>query len=97
MTLTCTTDSSNPASSITWYKNGKPITSNTETKELVGENGGLVTSQILKFVPSRDMDGQTVECKAFNEISKSYWASSLVILDLRCEYIKKLKLVYQHA
>jgi len=60
-----------------------------EVKHDIGENGGLVTSQLLEFVPSRDMDGQTVECKAFNELSAIVLASSSVTLDLKCTLIHR--------
>jgi len=85
--FTCSTDSANPAYAILWYRDGKPVTSIMEVKHEIGENGGLVTSQVLEFVPSRGMDGQTVECKALNELSAIVLASSSVTLDLRCKFI----------
>jgi len=83
--LTCSTDSANPVSEILWYIDGKLVTSIMDVKHEIGENGGLVTSQTLEFLPSRDMDGQTVECKALNDLSSIVLASSLVTLDLSCK------------
>ena len=48
--------------------------------------GGYITSNVLEFVPTREMDGQVVECKATNGISVEDVGSSET-LDLRCKYI----------
>ena len=86
MTLTCHTDSSSPPSSITWYIDGLHVTTSKNATLTDGDYGGQVTSQRLEFVPSREMDGQLVECRASNEISTDTAASSLVSLDLRCKH-----------
>jgi len=85
MTLTCSTDSSSPASSISWYISGRLVTSYKNISLNVGDFGGLVTSQELDFVPSRAMDGDVVECKATNERSLENAATSSVVLNLRCK------------
>jgi len=87
MTLTCSTDSSSPASSISWYISERLVTSSKNISLNVGDFGGLVTSQELDFVPSRAMDGDIVECKATNERSLENAASSSVVLNLRCKHI----------
>jgi len=87
MTLTCSTDSSSPASSISWYISGRLVTSSKNISLNVGDFGGLVTSQKLDFVPSRAMDGHIVECKATNERSLENAASSSVVLNLKCNNI----------
>jgi len=84
ITLTCGTDSSSPPSSITWYMDGLRVTSNKNTTLTNGDYGGQLTSQELQFVPSREMDGQVVECRASNEIYSDTAASSSLSLDLRC-------------
>ena len=84
ITLACVTDSSNPASLITWYIDGKRVANSQATNHTVGEYGGRVTSQILLFVPSRAMVGQFVECKASNDAIVNIVASSSVRLNLRC-------------
>ncbi|WAR05151.1 TITIN-like protein, partial [Mya arenaria] len=67
--LTCTTGSSNPASSITWYLDGQQDTSDKPVQEGVGQYGGKVSSQVLVFTPSRDMDGLLIKCRAGNGLS----------------------------
>jgi len=49
-------------------------------------HGGYITSNVLEFVPTREMDGQFVECKANNGILVKDVGSS-VTLDLKCKYI----------
>jgi len=87
MTLTCRTDSSNPPSSITWYIEGLLVTSIKNTSLTDGDYGGQVTSQELEFVPSREMDGQVVDCRASNAVSADTVASSSVSLNLTCNLI----------
>jgi len=86
MTLTCRTDSSSPPSSITWYIDGLHVITSRNATLTDGDYGGQVTSQRLDFLPSREMDGRIVECRASNEISSDTAASSLVSLDLRCKH-----------
>ena len=87
MTLTCSTDSSSQASSISWYISGRLVTSSKNISLNNGDFGGLVTSQELEFVPSRAMDGDVVECKATNERSLENAAASSVVLNLKCKNI----------
>jgi len=87
LTLTCRTDSSSPPSVITWYIDGRLLTSNKNTTLTDGEYGGQVTSQKLEIVASREMDRQVVECMASNEVSAHTVASSSASLDLRCNHV----------
>ncbi|WAR06424.1 CADM2-like protein [Mya arenaria] len=76
VTLTCSTGSSNPSSNITWYRNSQHITSSNPVTNSAGDYGGKITSQILEFVPTREMDGHVLECRAGNGMSSSVaqWA-----------------------
>ena len=85
--LTCRTDSSSPPSVISWYIDGRLVTTNKNTTLRDGDYGGQVTSQELEIVASREMDGQVVECRASNEVSADTVASSSASLDLRCNYL----------
>ncbi|XP_052806548.1 synaptogenesis protein syg-2-like [Mya arenaria] len=81
--LTCNTGSSNPSSSITWYRDSQLVTSSKPLTSTGGEYGGKITSQILEFVPTREMDGHVVECRAGNEMSSSLAQWARVALDLK--------------
>ena len=85
MNLTCQTDSSSPASTITWYRDGQLVPNAANVSHTVGENGGLVTSQMIMFVPTREMDGHDVECKAIHPLSQETSVHSSVTLDLKCK------------
>jgi len=58
--------------------NNKPHTS------IPGSYGGVVVSQVLEFVASREMDGDAIECRAFNDMSGSDVAKHKVFLDILC-------------
>uniref|UniRef100_A0ABM0MX47 Nephrin-like n=1 Tax=Saccoglossus kowalevskii TaxID=10224 RepID=A0ABM0MX47_SACKO len=62
LTLTCETDSSNPAAVISWYKDGDIFTGNSDETisdytEIDGDNGGTIRQQYLKIrlQPSHNM------------------------------------------
>jgi len=84
MNLTCQTDSSSPASNIVWYRDGQLVPNEATFSQTVGENRGLLTSQVLEFFPTREMDGQVVECRAIHPLSRNPVYSS-VTLDLKCK------------
>lgn len=94
MTLTCITDSSSPSASITWYIDGQRVNSNKILSHTDGDYGGRVTSQELEFVPLRHMDGEQVECIAFNELSMENTAFSSVALELRCNIMSHFYFSY---
>jgi len=83
--LTCRTDSSSPAATIAWYRNNQRVHNKATISQTVGQNGGIVTSQVLEFVPTREMDGQVVECRAEHPLSKESRIYSSVTLDLICK------------
>ncbi|XP_077861939.1 lachesin-like, partial [Saccoglossus kowalevskii] len=69
LTLTCETDSSNPAAVITWYKDGDIFTGNSDEtvsdySEIDGDNGGTIRQQDLeiRLLPSHNM--ALYQCKA---------------------------------
>ena len=80
--LICTTDSSNPTSTITWYMDGKLVNVYEGMTNLTGSYG---TSHVHEFAPTPGMDGHVVECSASNAISVKDVSSS-VTLDLKCKY-----------
>ena len=96
MTLTCRTDSSNPPSTITWYIDGVRVNTNKNTSLPDGDYGGQRTSQEMEFVPSREMDGKIVECRASNEISSDRAASSSVSLNLQCNHLMNYKIAFNN-
>jgi len=57
VTLTCQADSSNPRSTITWYRDGQQVSSTSQSTYTAGMYGGDITTQVLEFVPTREMDG----------------------------------------
>ncbi|XP_052804150.1 hemicentin-2-like isoform X2 [Mya arenaria] len=87
VTLTCSTGSSNPSSNITWYRNSQHITSSNPVTNSAGDYGGKITSQILEFVPTREMDGHVLECRAGNGMSSSVAQWARVGLDIKYDPI----------
>jgi len=85
VTLTCNTDSSNPQSAITWYRNGSRITNDKPQTPTTGSYGGVVVSQVLEFLASSEMDGDVIECRASNVLSGNDVVRSSVILDIICK------------
>jgi len=85
VTLTCNTDSSNPRSTITWYRNGQQIGLTSQTTHTAGLYGGDITTQALEFIPTREMDGHTIECRAANQLSGADVAVSSVQFDVFCK------------
>jgi len=83
--LTCRTDSSNPPSNIAWYRGSQQVTSDQAASLSPGEYGGNVTSQVMDFVATRNIDGQVVECRATNVMSENN-VTSRVHLDILCKW-----------
>lgn len=81
--LTCRTDSANPPSTITWYKNGQLVTSANIKRYETGEYGGQVTIQDLEILASPDIDGHVVECRASNGLKSE--VTGKLTLDVRCK------------
>jgi len=83
--LTCTTDSSFPASTITWNRNGNVMDITTGISQLTGSYGGIVKTQVLEFVATSKMHGQLIECRASNGLPGDD-VRSRVSLDIHCKY-----------
>lgn len=84
--MTCDSSSSNPAASISWWKDGIPVEGFNETSK-AGLWGGTVSSLDLKVNVTQDMDGVVYTCQSHNEaLQRSvHEAISLKVL---CEYSK---------
>ncbi|KAJ8316449.1 hypothetical protein KUTeg_006463 [Tegillarca granosa] len=65
LTLTCITASSNPAASVTWVTRNKQIRSNN-TGISPSDNGGMTTTNVLKFTPTYMDNGALYRCQAKN-------------------------------
>ena len=94
MTLTCQTDSSNPRSTVTWYRNGQQIGLTSQSSYKAGLYGGEITTHPLDFVPTREMDGQIIECRAANQLSGNDVAISSIQLDLLCKFSIDVYIVF---
>ena len=65
---------------------GQLVPNSATSNQTVGDNGGLVTSQLLEFVPTREMDDQVFECRATHPLSQETYVHSSVTLDLKCKF-----------
>ncbi|XP_078665755.1 nephrin-like [Branchiostoma floridae x Branchiostoma belcheri] len=65
LTLTCTSGNSNPAASITWYRDGTTVTG-TNNRQQAGSNGGIVTTQDLVISLQPEHNGARYTCRATN-------------------------------
>lgn len=83
--MTCDSSSSNPAATISWWKDGIPVEGFNETSK-PGLWGGTVSSLDLKVNVTQDMDGVVYTCQSHNEaLQRSvHEAISLKVL---CKYI----------
>ncbi|XP_066282017.1 nephrin-like isoform X5 [Branchiostoma lanceolatum] len=66
-TLSCTSSSSNPASVVTWYRDGK-VQSGTVEGRVPAENGGFSTTNALTIQLTSTEDGAVFSCRATNEL-----------------------------
>ncbi|XP_078591217.1 nephrin-like isoform X16 [Branchiostoma floridae x Branchiostoma japonicum] len=66
-TLSCTSSSSNPASVVTWYRDGK-VQSGTVEGRVPAENGGFSTTNALTIPLTSTEDGAVFSCRATNEL-----------------------------
>ncbi|XP_077864532.1 nephrin-like [Saccoglossus kowalevskii] len=87
LTLTCTTCSSNPASTITWYRNRSPTDEYVGAPEQSpGAYYGTVTSQKLRYNVTRMDHDDVFQCEAvYNNSSMNQYGSDHVIVDVHCE------------
>ena len=86
ITLICFTSPSNPAPSVSWYKQGQQTTSGiTNTTE--HKPGGLtVTTSSLSLAVNRSDRGHSVYCKAGIPGQTTPVTSNTGILDVWCKY-----------
>ncbi|XP_019627386.1 PREDICTED: nephrin-like isoform X2 [Branchiostoma belcheri] len=66
-TLSCTSSSSNPASVVTWYRDGK-VQSGTVEGRVPAENGGFSTTNALTIQLTSGEDGTVFSCRATNQL-----------------------------
>ena len=85
LTLTCTTGSSNPLSSITWYNGTNQITNDHHMTVTDGQYNGKVSSHVIHLYPTRYDDNSNITCTAGNSLSGSSSVSHSVLLRLNCE------------
>lgn len=90
LTLTCTTGSSNPQSTITWYNGTTKISNSQEVTYSSGEYNGQVSSQELWLYPSRHDDYSNISCSAGNNLPGKSSVTDTVMLELNCEYISRV-------
>jgi len=86
LTLTCTTGSSNPQSSITWYNGPNQITNDQQMTVTDGQYHGKVSRQDLHLYPTRYDDKNNVTCTAGNSLPGSSTVSHSVLLNLNCKH-----------
>lgn len=64
VTITCTTDNSNPASEIKWVVDNRKVNSTSHT--VVAAQGGYITSSNITFTINKDAQRAVVVCHASN-------------------------------
>ena len=84
-TLTCTTGSSNPVSSMRWQKGGTEVTSGVISKIQSGEYGGEVLQSTYTFKAEKSDNGVQVICTPIWESSERQLTGD-VRLDVTCMY-----------
>ena len=89
--LTCRTDSANPPSTITWYRNGQQVASSSTARHEAGDCWGQVTIQDLEFKARRELNGQVVECRSSNGLPSG--DSGTFILNIRCKWTVQIHTV----
>ncbi|XP_041347270.1 nephrin-like, partial [Gigantopelta aegis] len=80
--LVCVTSPSNPAPTVSWYKNGQRITSGVTDTPGQNSDGLSVTTSYLLVVVNRSDNGQTVYCMARIQGQTTRVRSSTGILDV---------------
>ena len=86
ITLICITSPSNPAPSVSWYKQGQQITSGISNTPEQKPNGLTVTTSSLSLKVSRSDRGHSVYCKASIPRQTTPVTSYTGILDVWCKY-----------
>ena len=86
ITLICVTSPSNPAPSVSWYKQGQQITSGITNTPEQKPDGLSVTTSSLSLTVSRSDRGHSVYCKAGIPGQTTPVTSYTGILDVWCKY-----------
>ena len=84
ITLICVTSPSNPAPSVSWYKQGQQITSGISNTPEQKPDGLTVTTSSLSLTVSRSDRGHSVYCKASIPGQTTPVKSNTGILDVWC-------------
>ena len=86
ITLICVTSPSNPAPSVSWYKQRQQITSDITNTPEQNPDGFMVTTSSLSLTVSRSDNGHSVYCKAGIQGQTTPVPSNTGILDVWCKY-----------
>ena len=86
ITLICITTPSNPAPSVSWYKQGQQITSGISNTPEQKPDGLTATTSSLSLTVSRSDRGHSVYCKASIPGQTTPVPSNTGILDVWCKY-----------
>ena len=83
LTLTCIASISNPAATLTWYRNGNMFTVSSMILTPDGSFGGKTTQQVYSIPAiTKDANGTNITCTA---ISTARTTSIYKILNVRCK------------
>jgi len=82
--FTCTSDSANPAATLTWRRNGIIVSATTGAIITKGDFNGDVTTQALTIRPTRSDDGVQYSCSPSNGIGNQIHSDTLT-LNLVCK------------
>uniref|UniRef100_H2XSQ5 Ig-like domain-containing protein n=1 Tax=Ciona intestinalis TaxID=7719 RepID=H2XSQ5_CIOIN len=89
----CETSSSNPASAITWYRDGSLI-STAKVEKLTtrdGRNGGMISNSRIRFIPNYTFNGARITCRAENPILRKSTEKSLTMnVEFSPRFAKKI-------
>lgn len=96
VTLSCTTDNSNPASDIKWIVNGMEF-NHSNSRTYLASQGGSITTSNITFSINRDARSVVVICQAKNMKLAEYTTKTHTI-DIICKFIFLLILftIYFH-
>lgn len=88
VTITCRSSSSNPASRLSWWKDGEEMTSATDVSTKEAEHGGWSTESRLQLTPSVEDHGEIYACRATNTLLDQSVVDA-VTLNVLCEYFDR--------
>ena len=85
MTITCRSSSSNPASRLSWWKDGNEVMGLVDGGSTKAEHGGWSAESRLELTPSVEDHGGIYACRATNTLLEQA-VSDAVTLDVLCKY-----------